>query len=74
MAEPSCGMSDRWMKSSASGTTGCVEVRFTNTRVQVRNSRDPHGGILEFTAPEWDAFLVGAARGEFRLPGSVFSV
>jgi hypothetical protein len=73
MAEPSSGMSDCWMKTSASGTAGCVEVRFTDASILVRNSRDPHGGIREFTASEWEAFLVGAARGEFRFPGDVLS-
>ena len=70
MAEPSSGMSRCWMKSSASGTGGCVEVRYTGSHVQVRDSKDPSGGILEFTGFEWEAFLPGVARGEFRIPGS----
>ena len=70
MAELSSGMSHCWMKSSASGESGCVEVRYMNSLVQVRDSKDPHGDILEFTGLEWEAFLVGVVRGEFRLPGT----
>ena len=68
MAEPSSGIPPYWMKSSASGQTGCVEVRCVDSRVQVRDSKKPHSGILEFSGREWEAFLVGVSRGEFRLP------
>ena len=70
MAEPSSGISHCWMKSSASGESGCVEVRYLDQRIQIRDSKDPSGNILEFTGFEWEAFLVGVARGEFRLPGT----
>jgi hypothetical protein len=43
-------------------------VRFVRGAVQVRNSHDPDGPILEFTAPEWDAFLAGANQREFDRP------
>ena len=37
----------------------------TDGDVAMRNSRDPHGPALVFTAAEWDAFLAGARDGEF---------
>jgi hypothetical protein len=57
-----------WIKSSYSGPTGgnCVEVAFLGDgQVAVRNSRQPDGPALVFTAAEWDAFLGGARDGEF---------
>jgi Domain of unknown function (DUF397) len=57
-----------WVKSRRSGPTGgnCVEVAFLHSgEVAMRNSRYPGGPALIFTAAEWDAFLGGAADGEF---------
>ena len=56
-----------WVKSSLSFSTGnCVEVTgLPNGEVGVRNSRDPEGPVLRFTADEWQAFLGGAQNGEF---------
>jgi hypothetical protein len=61
----------RWVKSSRSGPTGgnCVEAAFLpDGAVAVRNSRHPDGPALVFTAAEWDAFIGGAADGEFSRP------
>jgi hypothetical protein len=58
----------RWVKSSRSAPTGgnCVEVAFLpGGQVAVRNSRQPGGPALVFTAPEWAAFIGGAGAGEF---------
>jgi hypothetical protein len=52
----------------AVGVGACVEVRFAGGDVQVRNSRDPGGPALSFTADEWTAFLAGAVESEFDLP------
>jgi hypothetical protein len=71
VAELSHGISGRWKKSSTSGDGGCVEVRRTHCRVQVRHSKNPDGAILEFTDTEWIAFLQGVALGEFHIPGSL---
>lgn len=61
----------RWRKSTASGSSGdCVEVAFTEGAVLVRNSQDPAGLTLSFSRSEWTAFLAGAQRGEFNLPGA----
>jgi Domain of unknown function (DUF397) len=58
----------RWVKSSRSAPTGgnCVEVAFlADGQVAVRNSRQPAGPALVFTALEWAAFVGGAGDGEF---------
>jgi hypothetical protein len=55
-----------WFKSSFSnGNATCVEVRFDDDHVAVRDSKDPAGPILTFPRGEWTAFLHGAAAGEF---------
>jgi len=54
-----------WRTSSASADTACVAIAILDDRVLVRDSKDPTGPVLEFTHPEWRAFLVGAANGEF---------
>jgi hypothetical protein len=58
-----------WRKSSASGASNCVEVRFVEQDgVLLRNSRLPEGPIVRFTLSEWDAFLAGVQLGEFDKP------
>lgn len=59
-----------WVKSSFSGPQGnCVEIaRLRDGAVAVRNSRHPDGPALVFTRAEWDAFVSGAADGEFGSP------
>jgi Domain of unknown function (DUF397) len=56
-----------WIKSSLSFSNGnCVEAaRLSDGDVGVRDSKDPHGGILRFTSDEWTAFLGGVRNGEF---------
>jgi hypothetical protein len=58
-----------WRKSTRSGplTDNCVEVAFVDGGVAVRDSKDPTGPVLIFTAPEWDAFVAGTKDGEFDL-------
>jgi len=58
-----------WRKSSRSGpyTDNCVEVAFVGEAIAVRDSKDPRGPVLLFTAGEWDAFVDGAKEGEFDL-------
>jgi len=64
------GFSLPWVKSSYSGPQGnCVEVAYLSSgEVALRNSRQPAGPTLVFTAAEWDAFLSGAQAGEFGVP------
>jgi Domain of unknown function (DUF397) len=59
----------RWTKASASYANGdCVEVAsLPDGRVAVRDSKDPAGPVLQFSASEWRAFLNGAASHEFDL-------
>ncbi|MEU6850632.1 DUF397 domain-containing protein [Actinacidiphila alni] len=56
----------QWRKATASQANGdCVEVADLGTAVGLRDSKDPQGPVLTFTAAEWDAFLNGAKDGEF---------
>jgi hypothetical protein len=61
-------LDDAWRKSSLSEFSTCVEVRLVGDRVPLRNSRDPDGPVVVFTAPEWDAFVAAVKLGEFDLP------
>jgi hypothetical protein len=56
-----------WIKSSLSAHNGnCVEVAgLTDDMIRVRDSKNPQGGILDFTTGEWDAFVGGVRNGEF---------
>ncbi|MET8414030.1 DUF397 domain-containing protein [Streptomyces sp. NPDC005195] len=57
----------RWVKSRYSNAEGnCVEVApLDEGGVALRNSRDPDGPALIYTASELAAFLAGAKDGEF---------
>jgi hypothetical protein len=57
-----------WRKSTHSLNNGCVEVAFVDGQVGVRDSKDPDGPALVFTASEWEAFIAGARDGEFEPP------
>ena len=57
-----------WVKSTRSGSYGCVEVAFVDGQVGVRDSKDREAPVLLFTANEWEAFIGGARDGEFELP------
>lgn len=59
----------RWTKASASYANGdCVEVAsLPEGRIGIRDSKDPRGPVLQFSASEWRAFLNGAASHEFDL-------
>ena len=47
-----------WRRSSYSGSNGgnCIEVAATARAVAVRDSKDPEGTRLAFTAATWTAF------------------
>jgi hypothetical protein len=60
--------SGEFRKSTLSGPDGnCVEVARRPERIGVRDSKDPASPVLEFTAPEWHAFIEGVKAGEFDL-------
>jgi hypothetical protein len=57
----------RWVKSSYSVAGNCVELGELpdGAGVAVRNSNDPEGPALVYTKAEIEAFIRGAAAGEF---------
>lgn len=57
----------RWHKSSYSSGQGgaCVEVADTNNGRAVRDSKNPAGPVLTFTATDWAAFATAVRAGEF---------
>jgi hypothetical protein len=59
----------QWRRSGActGADSTCVEVAVGADEVAVRDSKDPGGPALRFTAAEWRAFLAGVRAGEFDL-------
>ena len=56
-----------WRKSTRSGGQGgqCVETaNLPNGGRAVRDSKNPNGPALHFTAAEWAAFIEGVQAGE----------
>jgi hypothetical protein len=59
-----------WRKSSRSNGNGgnnCVEVAFLDSAVAVRDSKNPGGPAVLFSAPQWGSFVAGAKGGRFDL-------
>ncbi|GGZ11527.1 DUF397 domain-containing protein [Streptomyces poonensis] len=56
----------QWRKSSYSGSTGgeCVEVAdgCPTAAVPVRDSKNPSGPVITFTADAWQAFVDNLRR------------
>ena len=63
------GQLDRavWRKSSHSGGNGaCVEIAVPDSVIiAVRDSKDPEGPQLHFSAEAWAAFAAAAGAGDF---------
>ncbi|MET8157286.1 DUF397 domain-containing protein [Sphaerisporangium sp. NPDC005289] len=59
-----------WQKSSHSGTDdNCVEVAHLPLGdLAVRDSKNPTGPVLRFTAGEWRAFISDTKTGRFATP------
>ncbi|MGY5124149.1 DUF397 domain-containing protein [Streptomyces nigrescens] len=59
--------SPRWFKSSYSDNGGdCIEVAANIPgAVPVRDSKDPNGPALTFTANDWSSFVAAVKGGEF---------
>jgi hypothetical protein len=55
----------RWHKSTRSSDSECVEVAAGGGHVFVRDSKTP-GPVLEFSAPDWVAFVRAATTGTWK--------
>lgn len=57
----------KWRKASHSSSNGgaCVEVAGIPAAVAVRDSKDPDGPQLAFTASEWKTFVRRAKSGRY---------
>jgi Domain of unknown function (DUF397) len=62
-------LNEQWHKATRSGSNGqCVEARYLDGVVEVRNSKSPGAGTVRFTRSEWETFVVAVSEdGEFRL-------
>jgi hypothetical protein len=72
---PRAPLGPAWRHSSFStgADTTCVEVALDggdgdDRAVLLRDSKDPAGPVLRFTAAEWRVFLFGVLAGDFELP------
>jgi Domain of unknown function (DUF397) len=54
-----------WRTATSCAAGNCVQVAVTDDGVAVRDSKNPDGGLLLYTASEWRSFLIGAKNGEF---------
>jgi Domain of unknown function (DUF397) len=58
-----------WRKASRSAANGeCVEVALTHAYIAVRDSKNPTGDILMYSARTWRSFLQDAKGGALDLP------
>jgi hypothetical protein len=65
-AQTSPGWEAGWIKAAASGQGGnCVQMRRNRGGVEIRDSKDPGGPVLNFTTAEFAAWLDGAKKAEF---------
>jgi Domain of unknown function (DUF397) len=46
-----------WRKSSFSGSGDCIEIASCRNFIMVRDSKQRHSHILEFTNEQWHLFL-----------------
>ena len=57
----------QWFKSRYSANNGnCVEVAILADSVAVRDSKDPAGPALQFSADAWTGFLAAVQHGDFQ--------
>ncbi|MBB4914479.1 DUF397 domain-containing protein [Streptosporangium saharense] len=56
-----------WRKSTLSSGDGgnCVEVANLGPLTTIRDSKNPTGPTLTFTATEWTSFIEGVKNGTF---------
>ena len=67
MASSGAGQAEQpaWRKSSFCASGECVEVAAHSGMIVLRDSKDPSGGMLRYTAEEWQSFVKGIKAGEF---------
>ncbi|GGM40926.1 DUF397 domain-containing protein [Dactylosporangium sucinum] len=46
-----------WFRSTRCAHSACVEVRFVDGAVEVRDARSPDDGTLRFATLDWAAFI-----------------
>jgi uncharacterized protein DUF397 len=54
-----------WRRSSFCHSGECIEVAVYDGMVLMRDSKEPHVRPLRFSAEEFEAFVRGAAAGDF---------
>ncbi len=55
-----------WQKARASMSNGnCIEVASYGGGIAVRDSKNPNGPTLFYTASEWQCFIQGVREGDF---------
>jgi hypothetical protein len=46
-----------WRRASVCAASECIEVAQRDDRIAVRDSTQPRGIVLRYTAPEWRSFV-----------------
>lgn len=54
-----------WRRASFCASNECVEVTQRNGMIIMRNSKEPSGRVLHYSAEEWQSFIRGVKVGEF---------
>jgi Domain of unknown function (DUF397) len=54
-----------WTRSLSCTGGNCVQVASVAGMVAIRDSKDPGGPILTYSAQEWTAFTEGVKNGDF---------
>jgi hypothetical protein len=58
-----------WRKAKRSiGNGDCVEIAPVSGNIAVRDSKDPAGPVLRYSADAWKMFLSEAGQGDFDQP------
>jgi hypothetical protein len=65
VSTPTRGTRDSWRRASGCVGGDCVEIRETNGRVEVRDSKDQTGDVLTFDPHAWMDFLAELREGGY---------